>query len=280
MKDLEGVLLLTAGFGRRAEPLSLTRPKALLPFLDGTLLGRLARAAGRLKPGVLAVNASRCPALVLQEARSGSGMEPVLLFEERPLGVVSTLAGMADSVRGPWMVCNTDMVVDADLDGLLEHHRAVGALCTLLCGEMPLTGGYGSVAVSGVPRHFMGISVLEPEVFRRSAMRQGFQNLFSPLIVGEPAGYEGAEVWMDMGVEELYRLNLLGQGTFIHPEARVSAGAVLAGNCHVSKGCVVADGAFISGSVMLEGSAVEKNARLEEEVLPWFSRRSRSAERR
>jgi hypothetical protein len=39
VSGLQGVLLLTAGFGRRAEPLSLFRPKALLPFREKTLLG-------------------------------------------------------------------------------------------------------------------------------------------------------------------------------------------------------------------------------------------------
>lgn len=279
MKGLDGVLLLTAGFGQRAEPLSLVRPKALLPFQDGSLLGRMALEAGRMNPRLLAVNASRCPALVLEETRKCSRMDPLLLFEERPLGVVSTLSALAGTVRGPWMLMNTDMVLKADLEGLFRKHQAGGALCTLLCGDPPAMGSYGSVQVSGVPRHYLGVCVLEPEVFLRSEQQQGFQNLFSPLIVGEPAGYEGAEVWMDMGEAELFRLNLLGQGSFIHPEANVSTNAVLARSFHVSKGCVVEAGAVLSDSVMLEGSALTAGAGLEAEVLPWFSRRSCIAHR-
>jgi len=274
VKGLEGVLLLTAGFGRRAEPLSLLRPKALLPFRDQTLLGLLATEAGRLDPERLFVNASRCPDLVLGETLRASRREAVLLFEERPLGAAATLAGLAGTMTGPWMLMNTDMTVRADLEGLFSHHRASGALCTLLCGDFPRWGSYGKVLVRGVPRHYMGVCVIEPEAARRAARLQGFQGLLSPLIIGEPAGYEQVEEWADMGEVDIYRRNLLAHGGFIHPGASVSPDASVLGNCHVSKGCVVEPGAVIQDSVMLEGSSVSAGSRLENAVLPWFARRS------
>lgn len=274
MKDLDGVLLLTAGFGRRAEPLSLLRPKALLPIRDRTLLGLLAHEAGRLAPKRILVNASRCPDLVLSETRESSGCEAGLLFEERPLGAAATLARLAGSMHGPWMLMNTDMILKADLEGLLNHHHSAGAVCTLLCGDFPPCGSYGSVVVKGVPRHYMGVCVIEPEAARRAAGLQGFQGLLSPLIIGEPASYEQVEEWADMGETEAYRRNLLARGCFIHPDAAVSPEACIIGNCHVSKGCVVEPGAVVRESVMLEGSAAGTGSRLENTVLPWFARRS------
>lgn len=274
MKGLDGVLLLTAGFGKRAEPLSLLRPKALLPFRNRTLLGLMAREAGRLDPDRLVVNASRCPDLVLEETRSASHRGAELLFEERPLGAAATLAGLSGTMTGPWMLMNTDMIVRADLEGLFRQHRSSGALCTLLCGDFPSYGNYGSVVVGGVPRHYMGVCVMEPEAARRAAGLQGFQGLLSPLIIGEPVGYEQVDEWADMGEVDIYRRNLLAHGGFIHPEASVSPGARVLGSCHVSKGCVVESGAVIIDSVMLEGSSVRAGARLEDSVLPWFARRS------
>lgn len=274
MKDLDGVLLLTAGFGKRAEPLSLLRPKALLPVRDQTLLGLMAREAGLLDPKRILVNASRCPDLVLGEARRASRRSVELFFEDRPLGAAATLAGLAGSMTGPWMLMNTDMMLRADLGGLLRQHRSSGALCTLLCGDFPPCGNYGSVVVNGVHRHYMGVCVIEPEAARRAAALQGFHGLLSPLIIGEPAGYEQVEEWADMGEVDIYRRNLLARGGFIHPGARISPGAGVLGNCHVSKGCVVESGAVIMNSVMLEGSSVNAGARLENSVLPWFAGRS------
>lgn len=278
MKDLDGVLLLTAGYGRRAEPLSLLRPKALLPFRDQTLLGLLAKEAGRLAPGRILVNASRCPDLVLEETIRASGRDAGILFEERPLGAAATLAGLAGIMNGPWMLMNTDMILKADLEGLFSHHLASGAMCTLLCGDFPASGNYGSVVVKGVPRHYMGVCVAEPEAAFRAAELQGFHGLLSPLIIGEPASFERVGEWADMGEVELYRRNLLARGGFVHPEASVSPGADIIGNCHVSKGCVLEPGAVIRDSVMLEGSSVASGARLESSVLPWFSRRSALAQ--
>jgi mannose-1-phosphate guanylyltransferase len=274
VKDLDGVLLLTAGFGRRAEPLSLLRPKALLPFRDQTLLALMAGEAGRLDPNRLLVNASRCPDLVHEETQRASGRRVELLFEERPLGAAATLAGLSGTMTGPWILMNTDMLLRADLEGLFRQHRSSGALCTLLCGDFPGYGNYGSVIVGGVPRHYMGVCVMEPEAARRAAALQGFQGLLSPLIIGEPAAYEQVYEWADMGEVDIYRRNLLAHGGFIHPGAGVSPGASVLGNCHVSKGCVVESGAVIMNSVMLEGSSVCAGARLEDSVLPWFARRS------
>ena len=175
---------------------------------------------------------------------------------------------------GPWMIMNTDMLLRADLAGMTRHHQSSGASCTLLCGDFPSGGSYGSVMTGGRARHYMGVCVLEPVVFERAERHQGFQNLFSPLIVGEPAGFEGAEVWMDMGETELYRRNLLAQGGYVHPESQVSPGAVLSGNCHVSRGCVVESGAVLHESVMLEGSVLESGGTIARTVMPWFSRRS------
>lgn len=272
MSGLQGVLLLTAGFGRRAEPLSLFRPKALLPFREKTLLGLLAGEATVLNPEVMAVNASRCPELVHREACDSAGREVRLLFEERPLGLAGTLARLSREISGPWMIMNTDMALKADLRGLLRNHLQSGALCTLLCGDPPDRGDYGTVEVGRRARHYFGVCVIEPQVARRCIGCQGFRNFLSGFIVGEPAGFEGVAGWMDMGTPELYRMNLLSEGSFVHGSAEVSPDAVLSGVCHVYGGCRVEAGALVEGSVMLPGSVLSGGTRLLNSILPWFSR--------
>ena len=55
--EIEGVLFLAAGYGRRDEPLSLIHPKALLPYGKTSILGRLARQVSVLRPGRVRINA-------------------------------------------------------------------------------------------------------------------------------------------------------------------------------------------------------------------------------
>lgn len=282
-----GALLLTAGFGTRAEPLSLVRPKCLLPWRDTTVLGFIAGRASALDPDLIALNASRCPETVLSEVSAVWPKERCrLYFEERPLGAVATLArhcGLLSS--GTWMLANTDMVMpELDLCAMLSRHRESGAVWTALTGAFPAGGDYGPLPVDHRGRfgrggetgtHYLGISFMEPSVSRLAMEMQCSGGLFSELapLAAEKCGdlvvfqHEGR--WLDMGSMECLRENILSGGSFVHPTACVSSDAVLAGTCHIGRGCMLGSGTQLRDSVMLEGSTLERG-RLVRTILPWF----------
>jgi len=178
VEPLEGGLFLTAGYGTRADPLSVVRPKALLPWGEQTVMGNLVSSAAVIPMHRLCANASRCQNLIMDELqRYGSeGSEKEVFFEERPLGVTSTLCRLGrGGVRGTWIVSNTDMVIDLPLQPMLEYHRSSGAHWTVLVGDIPSGKAYGALPIDdegafgtdrGHGRHYLGISILEPEVFR------------------------------------------------------------------------------------------------------------------
>lgn len=269
------------------EPLSLIRPKALLPFGDTTVLGRLAGQVSLLSPGRVAVNASRCPELLADELRRAhSGCEPSVFFEERPLGASATLARLADVMSGgTWMVVNTDMVIpEFDAAGMLEAHRTSGVDWTALVGEMPGTGSYsplllddrGGFGVEGSkPCHYWGVSLMEPVVSRLSGEIQASRGLFSELAAevlrrgGMTGSFRGSGGWLDMGDIGMLRANILSGGTFEHPGACVAAGASLEGRNSIGRGCILARGTTSRESVMLEGSSLE-SGELDGRVLPWL----------
>jgi carbonic anhydrase/acetyltransferase-like protein (isoleucine patch superfamily) len=74
-----------------------------------------------------------------------------------------------------------------------------------------------------------------------------------------------------MGRTEYIRTGILSRGTFVHPFASVSSGAVLEDPVYIGRNCMVAEGASVSNSVMLDSSAVV-SGRLENAVLPWYCR--------
>lgn len=284
--ELEGVLFLAAGFGTRAEPLSHFRPKSLLPYGEGTVLGRLAGQFSVLAPAQVAINASRCPEALLQEmerACPGSGCR--LLFEERPLGALGTLTRQADLMSGgTWIVANTDMVLtDPDMEGLLEVHRSSGADWTVLTGVFPEGEGYSPLPVRdgrfgtghGESAHYWGVSVMEPCIPSLCRELQLSRGMFSMLDweahrreMGLRA-VRGTGDWLDMGRIDMLRTNILRGGTFIHPGACIASGARILGENNIGAGCILADGTTLRDSVMLAGSALESGS-LEECILPWF----------
>lgn len=284
---IEGVLFLTAGYGTRVEPLSLVRPKALLPYGDTTILGKVAGQVRSLDPAAVRVNASRCPDRLLERL---TAVWPEcacrLYFEERPLGTSATIARNADFMEeGTWMIVNTDMIIDGpDLLQMLEFHRESGSDWTAMTGCFPHRDDYSSLDIDDeglfgtggdIPIHYWGISLMEPAIIGLAKDIQSCGGLFSELAgtASEHGGIlrawmtEGS--WLDMGRKDLLRQNILSGGSFVHPTASVSGDAVLEGTWNIGPECIVTGGTRLSDSVMLEGSLLESGI-LENTVLPWF----------
>ncbi len=274
--SLQGVLFLTAGYGTRAEPLSIPRPKCLLPWLDTTVLGALVRQFAPLKPEMMAFNASRCPELILEEVSTGWSGKVELLFEERPLGVTATLASGAGLFQGTWAVCNTDFVMDLPLEEMLTEHLESGRSWTALTCSMPPGEGYRPLLIRGEPVHYAGVSFISGEVASAAAETQAAGGLFSQLRRvmeerGRPMGeYRTARPWMDMGETELFRRNTLAMGSFVDPLAEVRPGGELKGFYRVGPYCIIHDGSVIRDSVLLEGAKVLPGQRVVNRVLPWY----------
>ncbi len=245
------------------------------------MLGRLAAAVSELQPRRVVANASRCPDLVAAEIERASGTRCEILFEARPLGVCRTIAGLAGRTRGTWMIANTDMVIEADIGAMLEHHRSTGSAWTVLAG--PPLEGYGllhagrdgSFGGGPLPMHYWGLSIMDAPVFDLAA-RVSPSTLFGGLAAA--ARGEGlilsvwgpGESWCDTGEPGVYRENLLKLGSFVHPDARIEEGAALEGSWYVGPCCEVTAGSVLADSVMLEGSRLA-GAGSVREVLPWFT---------
>lgn len=288
--SVEGALLLTAGFGTRAEPFSICRPKALLPYGSGTVLSNVWSHASQLHPRRLVANASRCPDLVHAELSADRYAE--MMFEERPLGAATTMGRLAPTSRGgTWLVANTDMVTTPPLDRMLDQHRERGAHWTVLVGPFPRRGDYGGLWVGSdggiYPNqreapgseqvHYLGYSIVESVVMGIARRRQCV-GLFSDLL--SVALDEGLRLesfysesrWLDMGRMSMIVPNVLEGGSFLHPGAFVAENAVLEDRYHVGDRCRIMPGCLVRNAVMLEGSILGEG-KLENEVLPWSCRR-------
>ncbi len=282
-----GALFLTAGYGRRDEPLSLIRPKCLLPWSDTTVLGRLAGQTAPQNPDKIRINASRCPDEILGELYEVWPKERCrLYFEERPLGTSATLARLSSVLAsGSWIVANTDMVLpELDLGAMMRRHEETGAAWTVLTGGFPPGGSYTPLRVDSEGRfggggdietHYWGISIMEPSISTLAGKLQACGGLFTELAplarerCGELLTFHQEGQWLDMGRLEGLRENILRGGSFIHPTACVSSDAVLEGSWHIGRGCMIGGGTELRDSVMLEGSTLE-SGRLEGVLLPWF----------
>ena len=285
--EIEGVLFLAAGYGRRDEPLTLIRPKALLPFGGTSVLGRLAAQVSSICPRRIRINASRCPEALMNEITSVWSAEMCeLYFEERPLGATATIARHSDVMdTGTWMVVNTDMIIEEfDALGLVEHHRNTGSTWTVLTGDFPPDATYSPLLIDedmkfgccGVRKtHYWGVSLMEPSIPAAAAKIQASGGMFSELAAAAAAdgsrltACRGNGRWLDMGRIDTLRRNILSGGSFIHPTACVSSDVSLNGVWNIGRGCILGSGTTLRNSVMLDGSSLESGT-LQESILPWF----------
>jgi dTDP-glucose pyrophosphorylase len=211
------VLVMAGGQGVRLRPLTLARPKPLLPVAGRPILEHvIERLVECGFPQVLVATGYQSQMIEdhLQDGRQ-YGASIRYLREEQPLGTAGVLATLADEIQGDLLVMNGDILTTVDFAALLESHLASGADMTVAVREMVEQLEYGVVKVEGEwvtsieekPRRSLllnaGIYVVGPRM-RQLAADQGRFDM-TDLIrwgIGERRrvrSYPLREFWLDIG---------------------------------------------------------------------------------
>jgi mannose-1-phosphate guanylyltransferase len=176
-------ILLAAGEGRRLRPLTLVRPKPLVPVLGLPVLEIALRQLEALGCRLVAVNghqlSARLATWLATRARSRPQLEIRFFDEPRLLGTGGGLRRMLRELPpGPVLVQNGDVIHDIDLAALYQAWQQTGADIGLLAAGQPAalhldgecvvgfgTGprarlGFGCVHLLSQPgrRQFVGLS--------------------------------------------------------------------------------------------------------------------------
>lgn len=143
MKHAPIGILLCAGEGRRLRPLTLVRPKPLVPMLGLPALEFALRQLEALGCRLVAVNghhlAGRLAAWLEARGRARPGLEVRFFHEERLLGTGGGLRRMLRALpRGPVLVQNGDVIHDIELGDLLQGWDPARQPIALVAGGHPL----------------------------------------------------------------------------------------------------------------------------------------------
>ena len=296
-------MVLAAGLGTRLRPLTLHRPKCLMPVAQRPLLGLwLERLAG-LGCARVVVNTHHLAEMVrawLAQAPP-PGLKVRESFEPQILGtggaLVAARAALGDQ---PFWLVNADVLATADLGRLSQRLEQGGALAVLGLKDEPR---FNTVAVDqkGGVRGFAGdpdlpeavswltytgLAALSPRLLDYlppagpSSLVQGLQ---AALAAGEKMeGLLLEGYWDDLGTwrrlwglhrdlaldppAELAHLAPAGPQD-LAPGAQVASGAVLEGFVFVGPGARVEAGARLRDTVLLPGARVAAGARVSGAVL-------------
>jgi mannose-1-phosphate guanylyltransferase len=293
-------VVLVGGEGTRLRPLTLERPKPVLPLLGRPLLAyvleRLAEAGvtrvifgcGYLPDPIQACFGDRALGLALE-----------YVVEPRPMGTAGGIRHAARGrVSGTFLALNGDVLADAPLGELVAAHRERGALATIALTPVADPSRYGLVRTDAGGRVTGFVEKPEPEQIDTNLINAGAYVLEPGVLDGIEDGHPvsieretfpalvGAGLFAlaqdgyfsDVGTPESYiaahhdllagriRSGLPGLRVaerWIEDGATVSPDAVTEVPCQIDAGATVAAGARIGGgSSVAAGAEIEERAQL------------------
>lgn len=283
MADWVGVVL-AAGLGTRLRPLTLHKPKPLVPLAGRPLIERALDALDALGVRAVGVNAFHLGD-TLVDALAHRPRRPIVVSETTLQGTGGGLRGVAAALpRTSTVVINGDALFDFDLAPLAAAHRRRGSEATLVLRRVPRDSPFARVGLDAGGRIHRIAEVEGPDAPPPEALTYGAYTgvqLVEPALLDAlpPQGpcdvlrtayrtrlHQGAAIhaqfvpddsyWLDVGTVprylEAHRAVLDGvlRGAPLPPVgaegARVAAGAHVAPGARLVGPCVVEAGARIA----------------------------------
>jgi mannose-1-phosphate guanylyltransferase len=306
MSTVEAVIV-AGGLGTRLLPLTEHRPKHLLPLAGQPFvchqIAKLAAAGVRRIVLATSYHADRFEPTLGDG--SAWGVELVYVTEDELLGTAGAIRNAASALRGdddPVVILNGDILSGHDLAAQLAHHRAHSADVTLHLVTVEDARAFGCVPTDEddrvtafleksadpvSPQINAGCYLFEPEVILSipqgravSVERETF-----PALLGSGRrvlGHVDQSYWMDVGTPAaLVRASAdVVRGvvptpaykhepgeSWVHPAARLGAGASLTAGSAIGALAEIGAGAVVEASVICEGAVVGAGACVSHSVL-------------
>jgi mannose-1-phosphate guanylyltransferase/phosphomannomutase len=219
---------MAGGLGQRLRPLTLSRPKPLVPLFGRPLLAYIIGhlyERGVDEVWVTAGHLGRQIEAFLETLPTDVRLR--CRVEQRPRGTAGAVADLCRHLDSPFLVVSGDAVIDLDLAALREAHTEDGNLATLCLAPAGERLRFGTVALAGrrVERFVekpplgelapgaslnTGCYLLDVEALREVPADDPFDfalDVFPRLLArGAPLGaVPAAGYWRDIGTLEAYR---------------------------------------------------------------------------
>jgi mannose-1-phosphate guanylyltransferase/phosphomannomutase len=302
-------VVMAGGEGSRLRPLTIARPKPMVPIVNKPCLGHIFDLLRR--HGITdAFVTLQYLASVIQDAYGDGGSVGMRLrysVEETPLGTGGSVRQLGDALDAPFLVISGDALTDIDLSKIIAFHEEKKAAVTLCLIHVPDPLEYGVVITDGDGRvtKFLekpswgevfsdtintGIYVIDPRVMERYPVGAAFdfsKDLFPQLLAdGEPIyGYVAEGYWTDVGnIAEYARANadvLLGKvkveplgrevmpGVWSEGEVEIDPTALLHGAVYLGAGTKIGPQAQIVGPTVLRDYVVVEPGAVIDRSIVW-----------
>jgi NDP-sugar pyrophosphorylase family protein len=181
-------MVLAAGQGTRLHPLTEQIPKALVPVAGRPMIEYSLLLLKRYGIRDIIINLHHLGDQIERYLGDGAQLGLQISYSKEP-ELLDTGGGLLKAKPffqgGPFIVINTDVLIDVSLSELIEFHTKKGAAASLVLRPDPLADQYGSMEIDSDGRihrflqariastpsvlttklMFTGVQVLEPRIF-------------------------------------------------------------------------------------------------------------------
>lgn len=281
------IFLPAAGLGERLRPVTNHLPKPLLPILGRPIIEKILERLTKVCSGRIGINLHYKADMLRAWAESSPWADRISLFSEDPILGTGGALKNAEALlsEGPFIVHNSDILLDIDFRRLIEEHLSSGNTATLACHRLPHlsnvvideSGQVIDVENPGDSRPdpdraankvaYTGIAVYSPEILK--FLPEGVSHATVAWIAASRAGLRIKAMdftgcyWNDVGNPITYARGVLdalrvdGETVYISPFASygrmdIDGYIVIEGPSRIEDGarirnCIIMPGTCISG---------------------------------
>jgi mannose-1-phosphate guanylyltransferase/phosphomannomutase len=292
-------VVMAGGSGSRLRPLTIERPKPMVPIVNKPVLSHILDLLKRYQITQVVITVQYLADMIQDYFGDGSslGMHIHYSVEETPLGTAGSVKNAQDFLDDTFLVISGDALTNFNLHKLAKYHKSKGALATLALYNLanPIDYGVINLASDGRIVRFhekpgrgsvmsdyinTGIYVLEPEIldfFEPNIPFDFAKDLFPVLHEqGHPLyGYIAQGYWCDIGnIAEYMQANAdaleglveglelgpeMGKDVWAGPDVEIAPNVHLEGPIYLGQSVQVKSGAVIRGPTVIRDYTVVDN---------------------
>jgi mannose-1-phosphate guanylyltransferase/phosphomannomutase len=132
-------VVMAGGEGSRLRPLTLNRPKPMVPLVDRPVMGHIIELLKKHGITDIVVTVQYMANVIQDHFGDGSafGVQLTYSLEDRPLGTAGSVKHAEAVLQEPFLVISGDAVTDIDLSQVIERHQQGGAIATMTLTRVP-----------------------------------------------------------------------------------------------------------------------------------------------
>ena len=289
-------VVMAGGAGSRLRPLTVGRPKPVVPIVNKPVIGHIRDLLLRHGFDHMIVTLHYMPDQIQNHLGDGvdQGITIEYSIEDAPLGTAGSVKHVARRLDDTFLVISGDALTDIDLDAVVRFHKERQSKATIVLSRVKDPPEYGVVITDqdGRIQRFQekpswsevvsdtvntGIYVLEPSVLDLVPTDTPFdfsQDLFPKLLAGnEPMyGYVADGYWTDVGTLREYMQanadvlrglvsginlgNSIGGDIWTEGDVEIAPDAQLYGPIFLGYGVKVKGGVVIQGPAVIRSYSV------------------------